>query len=818
MPASANAPVFPSAPAGPRRRWTWPLVAGLLLAGFYGLLLASLGGKGATYDETTHALGGYVYWKYNDYRLNPENGNLPQRLAALPLLAAGMRPPDTTGPAWAEADQWALADPWFYDPGHDHRRLLFLGRAAAGLAAVALGLLVWLWSRRLFGPWGGLVSLLLYVLSPAFLANGGLMTSDTLAALGLLGGTAAIGALLHRLTPGRVVLAGLVSGALLATKMSAGLLVPVWLVLVAARLIGGRPLPAGWRGRRVLVRRGSMATVLLAAGLVQAAIAVAVLWAVFGFRFSSSPGRLPGESRQISPWEYVLDRPTPGQLLLRAHLQGTQLERADAILDAHGAAPGLWDYSAVAAMAEIERTVLTPAQARTIEVGRSGPPAAGVPRVVDFLRQRRWLPEAYLYGVAHFWRSSRWRAAFLNGECRATGWWYFFPYTFLVKTPLPVFGVLLLAFAARGWSRWSGGGGPDGGVAPGSWELLPLGALLGVYGVAVLASRLDIGHRHLLALYPPLFILAGAAGGWLAAAFRAGAGRAARTGGVLVVGLLALHGADTLYQVPDYIASFNVLAGGPSGSWRHLVDSSLDWGQDLPGVARWLERERPAGSVYLAYFGNDRPAAEGVRARPLFTASGRRTGPEPALRLLDLPPTADPAAAAAELARTSPDGEVLGSADFGSRNVLVWIQKPDMLRLSGGTYLVSASLLQPIQYDLEGPWGPWNRRFEDLYGQLARMAAPLLADNPAERRAALEAHPLAQWREVLTRYETFRFARLTAWLRQRQPDDQIGHSILVYRLSDAEIAQALEGPPAELGADRALEVQAELESAVARVR
>ena len=57
-----------------------------------------------------------------------------------------------------------------------------------------------------------------------------------------------------------------------------------------------------------------------------------------------------------------------------------------------------------------------------------------------------------------------------------------------------------------------------------------------------------------------------------------------------------------------------------ANGWRHLVDSSLDWGQDLPGLAQWLEQNNPGPSrspVYLAYFGTGDPAHEGIAAHAL---------------------------------------------------------------------------------------------------------------------------------------------------------------------------------------------------------
>jgi hypothetical protein len=70
-----------------------------------------------------------------------------------------------------------------------------------------------------------------------------------------------------------------------------------------------------------------------------------------------------------------------------------------------------------------------------------------------------------------------------------------------------------------------------------------------------------------------------------------------------VVGALGLwQAAATGLAYPSYLAYFNELGGGPRQGWRHLVDSSLDWGQDLKGLRLWMARNRVA-EVKLAYFG-----------------------------------------------------------------------------------------------------------------------------------------------------------------------------------------------------------------------
>jgi len=53
-------------------------------------------------------------------------------------------------------------------------------------------------------------------------------------------------------------------------------------------------------------------------------------------------------------------------------------------------------------------------------------------------------------------------------------------------------------------------------------------------------------------------------------------------------------------------------------------------------------------------------------------------------------------------------------------------------------------------------------------------------------------------RERFLSFEHLRFARLCAFLRRREPDDNVGYSILIYRLSDQDVREALYGPPAEL--------------------
>ena len=114
------------------------------------------------------------------------------------------------------------------------------------------------------------------------------------------------------------------------------------------------------------------------------------------------------------------------------------------------------------------------------------------------------------------------------------------------------------------------------------------------------------------------------------------------------------------------------------------------------------------------------------------------------------------------------------------------------LRLTGGTYLISASLVQPVFYSES--YGPWNAAREATFQRLAETARPLLSDDRTQRAAALEKLSALKWQQTFLKFVEYRFARLAAFLRQREPDENINYSILVYHLTDADLARALDGP------------------------
>src|SRR5271165_4021729 len=105
-----------------------PGAAAVILAFFWIGMIASLRDKSLTYDEVAYAAAGYSQWQYGDFRLQPENGQLPERVAGL-ALELGLSPlPEPDPAAWKDADQWGIGGQWLYRSGRDAGALGAMGR------------------------------------------------------------------------------------------------------------------------------------------------------------------------------------------------------------------------------------------------------------------------------------------------------------------------------------------------------------------------------------------------------------------------------------------------------------------------------------------------------------------------------------------------------------------------------------------------------------------------------------------------------------------------------------------------------------------
>ena len=682
-----------------------PAIVVALLVWYFVSSLSAVSDKCTTFDEVFHLTGGYSSWKLGDFRMQPENGNLPQRWATIPLLFGNTHFPDLDQDFWRRSNMHEIGEQFLYNIGNDADAMLLRGRAMIALLGVALGALLFFWTRSLLGLGPALMSLGLFAFCPTELANGVLVTSDMAAALFFAASMFCIWRVLHRVDWQTLLIGSLVMGCLFVSKFSAFLLLPMGLLLLIFQLISRQPTIITLGGKTCEVcRRPWRLAVHLATIAVHAFVVWAVIWIFYNFSYDMFAVKKlePNPAGEMT----VVDQPyVSWEMLLQK--------------------PGI-----------VEKSVV-------------------------LMRKAHLLPEAYLYGFATTWRFAAQRNAFLNGQYSGTGWRWFFPYCLLVKTPLTLFVLMGLSAAAvvRGWFRAANDGqGRVDAMLAALYRTAPVWTLFTVYMAFAIASNLNIGHRHILPIYLPMLMLAG--GSWLWTEGQArehGGWRIAwlterrwpvLTGVVLVC--MGLFAGESLWRWPNYLAYFNQLAGGPSSAYRHLVDSSLDWGQDLPALKRWLDQNKRTTAAtektYLAYFGSGNPEYYGIRETLLPGFDDR------------VPPR---------------------------------IPEP----LEAGTYCISATLLQNV-YTLFP--GRWNARNEDIYQKVTANVRTFVGSSPEGRSRLVAQTGKSFWTQLFRQYEHLRLARLTSFLRQREPDVEINYSILVYRLATSELAHAVDGPPIEM--------------------
>lgn len=654
-----------------------------LLSIYAALSLSAASTKCATFDEGSHLILGYTIWEKGDFRFLPEAAIL-ERWQSLPIYLAGFRSPSYDDDTWRNAQDMEMAGRFLYESGNDADKILFYGRLMNLIIGVGLGVFIYRWSAALFGVCGGLISLALFSFSPSMLAHGSLMTPDAASTFFIVATSWALWIVLHRLTLATFMRSSLIMGAFFCGKVTAVVIVPIGTCLLLARIFHRRPWKVSLFGWQ-WQHEGRFRQLLVGLVLIAAHIFVAwaMIWATFNYRFSMFADR-----------ENVAD---------------------PAMIDS-------WWTS----LAE-----------------RSGSVGTIAGRIHDY----QLLPEGYIKSVLYSFGHTRSRYAFLNGQYSASGWWYFFPYCLLVKTPLTLFGILGLAAVAYFGSRNEN----EKNKLVSNYDYYPLVLSFAIYWLIAITSSINIGHRHILPTYPAMFIFAGITSVWFKQRTQETNNKAMRA---ILVGLLILHGISTVAAWPNYIAYFNPIVGSKNAHER-LLDSSLDWGQDLPALAKWVHQHNDQREsherqkIYLAYFGSASSPYYGINATAIRTP-GRIAMQE---------------------------GLPVGQQ---------W---------SGGIYCISASAR--LRFTMTERLGSWSDHDEQMYRQVIG-AVRMINDTEIEekkKRDMLAIQNYTNREALLQRYDEARSARLIQHLHNREPDHLVNRSILVYLLSSSEVKDALFGPP-----------------------
>jgi hypothetical protein len=292
---------MPSTDPIQRPIWLYTAACALLLV-LAAELVLSVRQFSHTVDEPIHLFAGYQYWTHADFGINPDHPPLVKLAAALPLLALGLKEQGIV----AGGDRDVLE--FMYDNARDVTAIFFWARMGASIFTYLLAVLAFLWAREMFGPRAALIALGLLVLEPNLLAHGAMVTTD----MGATFGVFALVYAFYRYTqrPGwkRLAVCGGTAGVALAAKHSGILIGPILIALAAAqgivesRAAKARPPapppkqknkvrpkvavpPAHYFTRRA-VRLAAVVALILVAG-------AALLWVVYGFRWSARPEGTP---------------------------------------------------------------------------------------------------------------------------------------------------------------------------------------------------------------------------------------------------------------------------------------------------------------------------------------------------------------------------------------------------------------------------------------------------------------------------------------------------------------------------------------------
>jgi hypothetical protein len=194
--------------------------------------------------------------------------------------------------------------------------------------------------------------------------------------------------------------------------------------------------------------------------------------------------------------------------------------------------------------------------------------------------------------------SERGHDAFLWGQISQKGWWYYHLVALAIKTPIALQIMLLLAVYVSLSRRMK-----KTNLYHDFFIVLPPLLLL----TAISAGSVKIGLRHVLPIFPFIFVFTGRL-------LEPGPKRPLFPVAALCLTVWYLLSSISIY--PHYLAYFNEYVGGPANGYKYLVDSNLDWGQDLKGLKEYME-SRNIGKVKLAYFGTADPQYCGISYEPI---------------------------------------------------------------------------------------------------------------------------------------------------------------------------------------------------------
>jgi len=480
-------------------------------------------------DEIPHIGAGYSYIAKGDHRLNPEHPPLAKDLAGISLKIAGIKDaPAFESTYWTQDinGQWNFGRKLIFNSGNNAISLTRFAKIPELIFFVLSAVIIFAWTRKLYGYLAALIALFLFSFSPTVLAHSRFVTTDVPALFGILIATYFFIHFLEKPTQKHLWIAGIVLGIAELTKYSVFLLVPFFIGLAVIYSF------LNFSKSKIRTTFYSLLTTICI-------VAIGYIFVVL-------------------PVYYFHTRNYPPEL---------QQSQTRSLLTSYG-----------------NRTV-----AETVIYLADKPIVRGLAE----------------YGLGLLMVTQRavgGNTTYFMGEVRNWAWPQYFPIVYFLKEPLAFWGMILLVWLV--WSAklrslkikvkssidWS----------KNHFTELTMLLWLALYWYTSITSNLNIGVRHLMPVYGFTFILL--SGALVRLCVRINSKKLLTTYYLLLASLLGWYLYENLAVYPYYLTYFNQVAGGPSGGYRYVVDSNLDWGQDLKRLADWVDKNN-IKNINFDYFG-----------------------------------------------------------------------------------------------------------------------------------------------------------------------------------------------------------------------
>ncbi len=536
---------------------------GVMLLGAFLMMICGANQDSATMDEKAHIPAGFTYLKFKDYRLNPEHPPLAKDIAALPLMFFKLNFPLNSS-SWQKDinGQWEVGDLFLYQSGNNADKIIFWARFGLIILTLICALFVYKWAKELLGETWGLLPFFLFLFSPQVLAHGHYVTTDIAATFGLLLCFYFFLKFLEKQTSKNLIFAGIAFGISQLFKFTCAFAIPILFLIL---LYFVKKYHLGFRGF-ISVFFGLILIFLIGYFLV---------YLFYLFHTWNYP-----ISKNYSDARFILRSFAEGEdphLLTCKKWQGNLLRQSRCI-------------------AEIDLLMIKNKYLRPLG--------------------------HYLLGLLMaFQRSQGGNTGYFMGEVSSSGWRYYFPLVFLIKEPIPslilIFISLILLIKTLFFKRKPIFDGKNHLPSLHQFSMLSFVILYWAYSIH---SPLNIGIRHILPTVPFIYILsAGCLKQWIKPSIKIFPKNLILK--AIVIGfreikfhfkllllfiLLIWYLAETIYIFPHFIAYFNQFVGGPKNGYKYVVDSNLDWGQDLKRLKNYVEKHK-IKKIAVDYFGGGNP-------------------------------------------------------------------------------------------------------------------------------------------------------------------------------------------------------------------